>query len=631
MPRSMTHRIVFMLFILCAGCNAHANPPHATVGSEAYPNADAVILKWEQHWTLLPDGAVEYRDHRWVRLLDARAIRRYADPRIDVDTAHEELAIDVCRTWLPDMDVLPVPSYGINTAAPSDFNGWPRWAAWEQRIVSFSGIEMGCILELAYTRKTRAGVYPWIEADLCLNLDDPTVERVVSLTVPAGTEVLHRVDQARTDSDGPVVATEHDGQTTYTWLFNGLDAAPAEPQSLPWQQRCGRLRFTTCSGIVGLTTGVLQVVNDAAEPTSTITNFALETIGEEQNTLRCVRLLADRLHASFNLVDDPRAWRDLQCLAADEVFERNYGNTLEATALLAALCRSIGLPATIHAVGHGLHFDPAIPTLASLDGLAVRIDQGDDAIFARADGAVFRNTNVPHTMVLLRLGAEQLERETLEARHDMYRNRIHVDGRLTFSADGVVAGSFTVTLGGVFFDPMNLDTADAQERLLQATLSRLIPGAILQSYTVSQLSDGVLVARIEARADDAVSSLETLRALDLGAQPLFLSTIPVDLDRSLRQTDVDMRCAFHEMIDLTVTVPDAWEIAIAPARIDTAAGTWGEVLQLVAAESSTLQMHREINVRKNRLSPANLAELRPALNMMRSEAARTMVFQPHAE
>ena len=50
-------------------------PPDFSIGADRFPGADAVILNWQQTWTLDEDGAVRRRDHKWIKLFNSRPIR----------------------------------------------------------------------------------------------------------------------------------------------------------------------------------------------------------------------------------------------------------------------------------------------------------------------------------------------------------------------------------------------------------------------------------------------------------------------------------------------------------------------------------------------------------------------------
>ncbi|MCH7925559.1 MAG: DUF3857 domain-containing protein, partial [Planctomycetes bacterium] len=210
-----------------------AGEPDLTIGAAQFPEDDAIILRWEQHWTLDADGTVHRRDHRWMKLLNNRPIRRHGDPRIAHVKDGEKLIIHKAQSILPDGTVLPVPDYSFNEAANDAVSGWPEYSDWQDMIVSFSGIQPGVVLELDYEIVTPSGVMPWIEGDLRLNDTYPTVERVVTVTVPTRTAVHFRFDRADAMKASLKESTDG-GSKTYRWSAGSLAGDRDEPGSLPW-------------------------------------------------------------------------------------------------------------------------------------------------------------------------------------------------------------------------------------------------------------------------------------------------------------------------------------------------------------------------------------------------------------
>ena len=95
---------VSLLMPASLACNAPAvgAAPDRSIGAAQFPADDAIILKWEQHWTMDRDGTIHRRDHQWVKLLNTRPIRRYGDPRLDFVNDRDELIIHTAQSHLPD-------------------------------------------------------------------------------------------------------------------------------------------------------------------------------------------------------------------------------------------------------------------------------------------------------------------------------------------------------------------------------------------------------------------------------------------------------------------------------------------------------------------------------------------------
>ena len=319
----LTAATLILALASALGTSVSGATPDLSIGAAQFPDDDAIILRWEQHWTMDNDGTVHRRDHQWLKLLNSRPIRRVADPRIDFEAGRDELTIHTAQTHLPNGTVLPVPDYSFNIAGPDDVAGWPEYANWQQEIVSFSGIEKDAVIELDYEIVTPANRgaprLPWIEADLRLNEDYPTVERIVSVTLPEGTALHHQVDRM-VPSQFAFSESSSGGVVTCRWVFSDLAGARGEPQSLPWHQRCGRLWFSSCRSTAAWVSAMLDPANKAGRPDDSIREFAESAVEGEADLPERVRKIAKKLHDSFNFITSPKALRMLECRSAPEVY-----------------------------------------------------------------------------------------------------------------------------------------------------------------------------------------------------------------------------------------------------------------------------------------------------------------------
>ena len=223
----MIRMATVLLLVLAAAAVAEEPPKRVAPGD--YPDEAAVVLRWEHRFTLEKDGAIRVRERTWTQILDRRAIRGLADPRIDYHEGEDEVVVHVAQTHLPDGSILPVPDYSYNIAAPNDVAGWPEWSAWRQRIVSFSGLRPGAVIEFDREVATKGGVLPWISGEVRLDADHPVLRHDVILEVPWGMFVNYTegcgLEMTPSDGTGPDV---------YRWSAETLPAGRGEPQSPHW-------------------------------------------------------------------------------------------------------------------------------------------------------------------------------------------------------------------------------------------------------------------------------------------------------------------------------------------------------------------------------------------------------------
>jgi len=605
---------------------AAAPGPDLSIGAKQFPDEDAVILRWEQSWTLDKDGVAHRREHQWVKFLTHRAIGRFADPRIDFCDGSEQLTIHTAQTILSGGKVLPVAKYSFNLAAPDDVGGWPEYAAWQQQVICFGGIEDDCVTELDYEITTKAGTLPWLEADIRLHDDHPVVERIISVAVPDGTELKLQVDGIPAAQP---VKSSADGLTTYRWTFKDLPAMPGEAQTPRWEKRCGRLRFTTCKSGDDWATALLKKAAAAIKPDDTIKKFAEAAIEQERDEFERARKIANKMRDSFTVVDSPKAIRSLVCRDAADVLRANYGNPLEAAALLAAALESLDIHAAIEIAVDATAWSENTATTSAFAGAVVAADLPGGPVLVHPSLGVLRKPATWGRRHLLSMDSNgTIKKSYAAARGETDPSKIEITGKITIDKDGKAVGDLLINLTGLFYDPASLETAASQESLVKGLVGRVFTGASLKSHAITVLSDEALRAKATAAPADPLKSQDKKYILKLGDGPAFLPDAPLPLGRSARRTDIQLAGRLTEDVDVTIEMPDGWTAAAVPASLPEAKGAWGSVKQEVTVDGKYVRFHRAVTLSTEIIPAKDFAALRDAVNQLRSEASRTLVVTP---
>lgn len=605
--------------------------PNFAVGAKEYPDADAIILRWEQSWTMQKDGTVSYRDHRWVKLLNSRALGAFADPRIDYCVGQDELRIHVAQTTLPDGRVIPVPPYAFNVAGPDDVSGWVEYKDWQQKVVSFSGIEDGCVVELDYEIVTRPGILPWLEAEVRLHDDYPVVERVVTVAVPAGTPYRAKVFNAPSGQDVSE-EREEQGLRVRSYLLRNLAASRGEAQSLPWPRRDARLAFTTCGGPEDLVKTCLQRVEDAAKAAEGIRQFAEKVVEKETAPRERVRKLAAKLADSFTVIGSPKALRSLTCRPAEEVLRANYGHPLEAAAVLTGALRAIGLKVVpMLAVEADLWSEEA-PVRSALWAVVLSVETPDGAVLVHPQHGLLRNPGPHGRKWLLALAEDgRLSRTYLATRSEKTTSELNLHARLAMSADGKISGDLRIALTGGFYDPAGLETAAQQESLIRSMAGRVAVGVDLGGQAITELSSDRMVATAKLAAKSPLKMIGQNYALQLGDGPAFLAEFPLPLGVATRRSDVSLPGPLSEQVEVTVELPDGWKPLITPRSVKAVQGPWGEAVQTVEVSGKAVRLSRRVLITTDRVPVEAWPSLREAVNDLKADAARMLLAGPETQ
>jgi hypothetical protein len=634
--------LIALFSALTVELGALAAPPDLSIRAQQYPDANAIILRWEQHWTVERDGTLRRRDHQWVKLLNRRPIRRYADRTIDYRKGEDQVVIHTAQTHLPDGTIQPVPDYGYNLAAAGAVAGWPEFADWEQRIVSFSGVQPGATLELDYEVITQAGVLPCASADVRLNDVDPVHERIVSVTVPADAPFHAAVSGVDTE----VGATrEQAGSRTHTWNFGPFPAARAEPLAPPWQQSQPRLIFSTAASPATWTQPWLLAVLTASDPDDAIAKFARSATESAVGPRASAEALLATFGKRFNYVGAQHAWRSRRCRPASAVFAANYGNPLESAAVCLAALRALGIDATPAVAVNADAWATDTPTddayagvvlLASIDdGLA---DTGKQLVIHPEKGIV-ANPGPWGRHMLLTLDPHpdpdvhrdrDLQQTYVASRGEEGVSRLHVAGRVTLEADGGASGRVTVQLSGAFHDPQALADADIQKKRVNAVAGRIVDGFRLTDHVIEQLSEDAFVASANLSAEDGLPLIQSHRLLRLGAGPALLEMVPLPLTGGTRENDVLLPGALLETLELRIELPNGWSVHAMPQPLVQVAGPWGSIEQQVIAEGPMVRIVRSVNLPQGQITPQSYKALCDAINRLHAEAHRVLLAGPSA-
>jgi Domain of Unknown Function with PDB structure (DUF3857) len=629
-------RATAVLVTLLLATSAFAQPD-MSVGAKEYPDADAIILSWTQNFTLEKDGTIRRREHKWIKILDARAIRGFADPRIDFCEGEDEVIVHKAVTHLPDGKVMPVPDYSYNIAAPRDVAGWPLWSNWRQKIVSFSGLQPGAVIEFDYEVVTKAGVVPYLSAELRLDADHPVLRHEVVVTVPSGLSVSlwSEFGSLWSETSPKAEKTERDGRDIRRWVARDLPARRAEPQSLPWRERCSVLAFTTCSRGWDWARGFTCPIEVAAKADDAIQAFAEEAVGNAVGAEARIDAVIRRLRETTHLVDSGKTWRSRRCRSAAEVFKTSYGNPLEIAALATASLRSVGFE-----VGTGVavidvpyedwdaldcsEFDAAFAGCVLMVG-----NEGETLLVHPKDGVLNSYGRFGGHCVLVPEEQDNfMGGHGIGHRGDIDWNVIDLDAHVSIDAKGKVSGRVEIRLTGLFYDPADLKTADAQKALLQKIVERLVTGAKVEGIAIRTLSDEKLVAVVTFGLKKPLEKTDGMYLLELGNGPAFLPDTPMPLARSVRRTDVRLKGAFDETVDLVIELPEGAEATILPAGLAKVEGEWGTIVQTVEREGRKVHLKRRITDVPATIAAEDFPTLREAVNTLRATACRILAIRP---
>jgi hypothetical protein len=626
----MSARVVLILSSLAFALTAYAGPEVPDAGRDEYPLDDAVVLRLDEHWSLLPDGSLRYEYHRWLKLLSDRAFRREGDPRIGFRDDTDKLEIITARTHRPDGEIIDVPDYSFNLVSPDATGGMPAFADDRQWVVSYSALMPDAVLEMHYVCTSKPGARKWLWGDVRLRGPYPIVQHNLTVTLPAGQTLRYQVDDL--PEGGSPKATQSDKTADWTWQFEHLEYCGDESSAPDWRQRCGRLRFTNTPSAEAWAESLLGPLERAAVADQAITDFIKDIADQQVDARSQARAIAKAVRERFNFIRSDEAWWGRACRSAGDIFAGNYGTAPEVAALLTAMYRAAGLKARPMLAVDGDFFDRNTPVDSSVQDFVIAVTADDATMYVDAAGDIVYPAGAWIDRVLLSAeGGGGLRMVRMSDLPGATENRIAVRADIEIDPEGKAAGVLRVHLTGRFADFEALRENDAAKSEVSSVLSQTLEGFKVEERTDSELLVGRFTAEAKITSKGTLPKVDGKYMLTFAEEAPHSPYVHLPLTRTERESAVHLPTLFSEDVHVVIKYPEKWKAYVAPVAVPMASGPWGGLELSVADEPGKLVYRRELSFQVPDISPKDFAGVRDTVNLMRADAARHLLIGPPEE
>jgi hypothetical protein len=600
------------------------------------PEEDAVVLLAADTFVLHPDGRIDHGTHRLVRLQSDFAIDVFGDPRVPYDSLHQEVVIHACRTYAPDGRVVDARPHAFNRTTPDAAAACPDAMRRQELVVSYLGVERGCVIEIDLEVRDRVPRAPWLEGLVFAAEDHPVVQRVVTVKCPAGVALwgaapggllTEEVAEGRYDGEGGGAARIH--------VWRGRDVPPAREadDGAGGRRTRAHLVFSTCPSWDALAARVRSDIEAAAQapPGSTVLRDWLDDREREARTLTA----DDRVAAILRLTGTGVASASIApfeayraARPATRTFETARGDDWDRAALALALLRGIGLAPEIALRPASPVPAREVPALAQFDRVLLRA--GPDRVLDPSGGKRFARPEGWGGQPLFLAGTGGEAARWWDA--GPAGGSADVAVALTIEDDGAFEGEAELDLTGRLF-PYE-DMADL-ESFLSGYAGRLLPGAEVRGREILELSPAVARLRfsfggkLEAERDRRVR-------LALSGGPVGIAGVleSFNLRRPSRTTAVVLPGPLRESAVWKIAMPESWRASFLPAAqlVGTEAGEFRLEVDPPAPGSGSgrgaapLRVAWTLSLPASEVPPAAYGALRRIHAAYASEAARQVIL-----
>lgn len=293
---------------------------------------DATLNNVTETYTLKQDGSIDYDYSKSMTFHTHHSFcSLFGETFVVYNPTFQKLTINECKTTQKDGTVVKAPSNAFNEVLPSGAADSKDYNGLREMVITHTGLEPGCTVDLSYTINGTPSGCPTLDIDKVIPMQGADIKEYnIIVNVPQGT----KLDWSVTDSNiKPII-----NGNTYKWTFRNIPAASGDAFAPASRNGQPRLSVTTAGSleealrpltvetmdICEAPTNVLEGKNTPDEKAEAIQKFIVENI------------------ATGNVSPDLTGYGFRQCAT---VLESAFGTPAEKIFAMAKLMRSAGLDA----------------------------------------------------------------------------------------------------------------------------------------------------------------------------------------------------------------------------------------------------------------------------------------------
>jgi hypothetical protein len=596
-----------------------------------YPQADAYVDLERDDITLTSDGTVTHHHKSITKVLDAqRGKEKFADVHVPFDQKRQTLEINTARTVNDDGTPHASSKEEIGDIVPSYLADATIYSDVRERVVTFPAVDKGSVVELEYTRTTKATPDSPLGGEEMLDQFDPVHERIVTITVPKGVEP--KLALAGTDIK-PEKKTIGDGDV-YTYTIKDQPDRHQENGSPPEAAILPRLVYGFQPSWAKVVEPVASRFLAAAVPATPNAQVKAEadrvTAGATTEADKLTRLYAYVAH-DIHTVDVPLGEAGYEPHAPELVLGNKYADQRDKVGVLLAMAAAEGIhgqPVFVR-TGH-VPVIASVPTVAQFDRVVAKMTaDGKDVWVDPTDehgqyGVVAygqENLDLP----IEKGGAELGQRPALDPSTSIAKKTIKYvlspNGDLSMDESLEATGTYATQLQEEL-RPLKGENLD---RWFQQQAAGTSAGAVDKGHQVGDTSSvaGAFTVSQKVAIPGFSQAQGTFRVLELPSMAIGMDMPQTGL--SERKYPLMIGSPRTEQGEVSVQIPAGWKVAYVPPKLDgNAEGT--KYSSECTAAGQTVTCKGEITMDKIVVGTDKYAPLHDAMAKLQAYERRVVLL-----
>jgi hypothetical protein len=339
---------------------------------------DAEYLKLVKEYTLNPDGSYDFHYHKEIKLLTYFSFHRlFGETFIVYNPEYQELKINESFTVMADGEKIVAPANAFNEVLPGFARDIPACNHLREMVVTHTATEVGCVITLDYTIKTKAGFLPFFFGSEDIEDIVPIKSLSLVVKIPSAASLQFRVHNFCEDPDlngfrGGLNNHEESGQKIYMWDFRNVPALSHSPNQDPEQKVC--LLFSTSKDMMYAYFAFVNQDAFKAEPGAEISKRVDAAIKDKKSDLDKILALQEVVIDELKLADIPLIYTGYKVRTPAAVWQSANATSLEKAILLAEMLKLANINACPVATMPNGWFDRDMGNPAVFDGFIVQVN-----------------------------------------------------------------------------------------------------------------------------------------------------------------------------------------------------------------------------------------------------------------
>jgi hypothetical protein len=579
-------------------------------------NYDAVYLRLKKEYTLNPDGSMDYRYLKKLKLQTYRSFNSlYGETFIPYNPAFQTLKINEAFTIMADGSKNPSPANAFNEVLPAFAANAPAYNNLREMVVTHSGTERNAIINLDYEMHSKNGFYPCLMGNELLAEVEPVKEMMVIIRIPMENKLVFSILNSLVT---PQITKDGNFQV-YTWVFTNVPAISTEDFQKGGNDLAPRLIFSSAKDRSGLYKEFQKQPSFSYAVNEEMKNAVVLFTDDKDKTDIALKL-QDKVINEFRLYPVPLKYTGFTARLPQETWNSNGGTLIEKALLLTALLKEAGLVANpVFMIRNNL-YDEAIGSLMDIEDVLVKAElPGSGPVYLSLSTLNSKNLfYCDPERVFVELGQGNIKVE----KSPLFKNKVSLTGSFTISEDKQLTGevSFSGDNGMNPYLMLVRDKSKAKSLIGGGLASGDLKDPSIPKMGIDQSSVVMAVQKDKAFRTDSGYYFFQLPLLTNGIESFGIHLLPKD-----RITPLEISSQIEENETFTIVLPDKMKLFIPNEKkeIKNETGTFSFE---VKTQGKKVLIHKSLILEKKLIQPAEYPGFKALMDHWNADRYREVVF-----